>query len=247
MKKIIAIVITLFAFIPVAVYAAGCTPTIDKNGYCDIDGEYHDPSFSEINKNKCKENYTYINKYCSMSCREDAHTYFPNKVPYLSLDQYDSILGGNHFRWEEIKTDSKIECRTTVDYDKWLEDFKEVTLQRTWTPSSGIIHSIQEMHQRYTDVELCDLWTYVKTGSFPSGYSSLTKNYWLSLGRNEIIRILIKLVEQGIKDTDCDKCNQKTQTETRKLVRVTNYLCSAGVCNQNALQAQVDKDLKAKG
>lgn len=204
MKKIaISIIIGGILLIPISAQAGVCDPVIDKNNRCDVDGEYHDPSFEQINKGNCSTYKQKINEYCTMACREDAHTYFPNNVPYLSLDQYDSILGGNHFQWEEIKTDSKIQCKTTVNYNKWLEDFKELTLLKEYTPTKGIIHTLQEMHQRYTDVTACDLWDYVDNKGSLSGYSWVTKNYWKSLGKSTIKNMLIS---NNITRDSCDKC-----------------------------------------
>lgn len=154
------IITTLFIMMlcPITVRAAGaCTAVIDKNGYCDETGEYHDPTLSTIKDNNCssyKEDI--VPGYCYSICREDATTKFPNKVPWLSVDQYDSILGGNHFIWEEIVTTRTRECETTINWDKWKREWEEVTGN-----DSGIdflvMHIAREEHQRNSDVPVCEL------------------------------------------------------------------------------------------
>lgn len=242
MKKIaISVIIGGILLIPFTVQAGVCDPVIDKNNRCDVDGEYHDPSFEQINKGNCSKYKTKINEYCSMSCREDAHTYFPNNVPYLSLDQYDSILGGNHFRWEEIKTDSKIQCKTTVEYDKWLNDFKEVTQKREYTPTEGVIHTLMEMHQRYTDVTACDLWDYVDNKGSLSGYPWVTQNYWKSVGKSTIRNIL---VSNRITRDNCDGCAGSVSVE--KAIGFSQISLRPEVKDIATAKKQKAKELKEK-
>lgn len=157
-KQWIIVALSIMILCPMTVRAAGaCTAVIDKNGYCDETGEYHDPTLSTIKDNNCnsyKEDI--VPGYCYSICREDATTKFPNKVPWLSVDQYDSILGGNHFIWEEIVTTRTRECETTINWDKWKREWEEAT-----GSNSGIdflvMHIAREEHQRNSDVPICDL------------------------------------------------------------------------------------------
>lgn len=176
---------------------------------CDRDGSYTDPSFNEIIANKgnknCKKYIAKNTKYCTTVCREDAHTYFPTNIPYLSVDQYDAVLGGNHFNWEEVKTDSTIKCQTNIDYETWLADFRwKINPNNHNSPSYFIKHSLQELHQRYTDVKACDLLDFLEGKSNLTNYPPVTRSYWNTKKRNGEISTILRSL--GINRSNCKGC-----------------------------------------
>lgn len=132
------------------VFAAGaCDITVSPATDCEI-GEYgifSDPSMDKIIANKCPNNTTKENEYCTTYCRQDAKTIFPREIGPLAADQYDAILGGNHFRWDDITIDISKECVTEIDYDKWLADYNAAIE----TVIDTAMQYLGELHQQSTD------------------------------------------------------------------------------------------------
>lgn len=129
--------------------SAGCSPKIDPNGFCDPTGLFEDPSFNEIKNSNCTNFQTSkgTNKYCKTYCREKATTKFPTETGILSADQYDSILGGNHFTWGDMYINTSKECITDIDYDKWYEDY----LNSVEAFEKAANRAVSEYHMRNTD------------------------------------------------------------------------------------------------
>lgn len=211
-KQWIIVALSIMILCPMTVRAAGaCTAVIDKNGYCDETGEYHDPTLSTIKDNNCnsyKEDI--VPGYCYSICREDATTKFPNKVPWLSVDQYDSILGGNHFIWEEIVTTRTRECETTINWDKWKREWEEAT-----GSNSGIdflvMHIAREEHQRNSDVPVCDLLNGVFTGPNVEHHQKFYGNF--DIGGKEAKAYLAKEI---VKSSNLDKMKEYFGCKTSK-------------------------------
>lgn len=211
-KQWIIVALSIMILCPMTVRAAGaCTAVIDKNGYCDETGEYHDPTLSTIKDNNCnsyKEDI--VPGYCYSICREDATTKFPNKVPWLSVDQYDSILGGNHFIWEEIVTTRTRECETTINWDKWKREWEEAT-----GSNSGIdflvMHIAREEHQRNSDVPVCDLLNCVFTGPNVEHHQKFYGNF--DIGGKEAKAYLAKEI---VKSSNLDKMKEYFGCKTSK-------------------------------
>ena len=211
-KQWIIVALSIMILCPMTVRAAGaCTAVIDKNGYCDETGEYHDPTLSTIKDNNCnsyKEDI--VPGYCYSICREDATTKFPNKVPWLSVDQYDSILGGNHFIWEEIVTTRTRECETTINWDKWKREWEEAT-----GSNSGIdflvMHIAREEHQRNSDVPVCDLLKGVFTGPNVEHHQKFYGNF--DIGGKEAKAYLAKEI---VKSSNLDKMKEYFGCKTSK-------------------------------
>lgn len=153
-KFLWAFVILLFIF-PVHVSAGACDVIKDPNGWCDATGEWHDPSMSTIKSSNCAQYKQKINNYCYSICREDAYTTFPNKVPVLSVDQYDAILGGNHFIWEEMIVKSKKECETVVEYSRWLRDYEKLIKDEKSGINKLVSHVAMELNKKQSDVRAC--------------------------------------------------------------------------------------------
>lgn len=158
-KRIGMILLLVIIFlIPRSVQAAGaCTAVIDKNDYCEETGTYRDPDLGTIKNNNCNAyKKDIVPGYCYSICREEATTRFPNKVPWISVDQYDSILGGNHFIWEEIVTERKRECETTINWEKWKREWEEKTGGEAGI-NFLVMHIFREDHQKNSDVSICEL------------------------------------------------------------------------------------------
>lgn len=159
------LLLIIILLIPIGIQAAGvCTAVIDKNDYCEETGTYRDPDLGTIKNNNCnayKEDI--VPGYCYSICREEAKTKFPNKVPWISVDQYDSILGGNHFIWEEIVTERKRECETTINWEKWKREWEEKTGGEKGI-NFLVMHIFREDHQKNSDVSICDLLNDVYLG-----------------------------------------------------------------------------------
>lgn len=186
MKKINwCVMIAIFAMIslPVTANAANaCSATVDKNGYCDETGEYHDPSMNTIKNSNCTAyKKDIVAGYCLSICREDATTKFPNKVPVLAVDQYDSILGGNHFIWEEITTSRSRECETTINWEKWKREWEEATGTAPGRENDGgsigflVLHIAREDHQRNSDVSVCE---FLRGKKFTGQYAQKNKKFY---------------------------------------------------------------------
>ena len=151
MKKYLKMLIcslSIFVVPNMVVLAAGCSPTIQPNGQCLETGYFGDPSMSDIINNNCTNYITKkTNEYCKTYCREDVQTKFPKLSTTLSVDQYDAILGGNHFRWDNFYVTSTKECTTVIDYDKWARDFEVIKKDYEWAAK----RAVGEFHQRDTD------------------------------------------------------------------------------------------------
>lgn len=204
MKKIyISLILIAISFSPVMIVraASACSPTIDRNGYCDSEGIYKDPLMSTISQNNCSSYKKKINDYCYTTCREEAKTFFPTNVPFVSVDQYDAILGGNHFRWEEIAINYMQECETTILYDKWKDKFEATMTGNDYNIARLGRHIIREEHQRDTDVDVCD---YLKNDF--SRYPAVTQQYYAQLSSGKRDELNEYLKRKGITIDNCDKC-----------------------------------------
>lgn len=142
--------IFLFGFLlfPMGIHAGVCDVVKKPATNCHTGnvGTFSDPSMENIKQYKCPNNTQQL-QYCATYCREDAKTIFPKEIGFFAADQYDAILGGNHFRWDDITIQVSRECLTVVDYDRWYLDYKRSVdlIKETYNQYVG------ELHQQSTD------------------------------------------------------------------------------------------------
>lgn len=230
-KKILWIFTFLLFMLPFTVSAGACDVIKDPNGWCDATGEWHDPSMSTIKKNNCSQYQKKINSYCYSICREDAYTTFPNKVPVLSADQYDAILGGNHFIWEEMIVKTKKECETVVDYSKWRKDYEALI----YDEKNGIIpliqHVVMEDNKAQSDVFACQA---IKSGNRLSGYAKFLINTPYLIHTTPAVEPgKGKNVSWRMTDSaDASACNDSCRLSTGEIVDA-KQIDNTGNCSSN--------------
>lgn len=153
MKKISYTIISILIFLScIQLVNAGACDVVKKPlSNCTQDqtklGGFSDPSIDTINKNNCTKFITRINEYCSTACSESASTSFPKTIAAMSVDQYDAILGGNHFQWDDVSIVQRKECKTTINYEAWEREYN-----RLESDKKAITQQLlREWHQFKTD------------------------------------------------------------------------------------------------
>lgn len=153
MKKVSYTMISILLFLSCAqlVNAGACDVIKKPLSNCTQDqtklGSFSEPSIDTINRNNCTKFITRINEYCSTACSESASTSFPKTIGAMSVDQYDAILGGNHFQWDEVSIVQRKECKTTIDYESWEAEYNRLEKAKT----SITRQLLREWHQFKTD------------------------------------------------------------------------------------------------
>lgn len=147
-KLLFFIFLLVLLMFPMKIYAGGCDVVKKPATNCHTGnvGTFSDPSMANIIKYSCPKNTQQLN-YCSTYCREDAKTIFPKEIGAFAADQYDAILGGNHFRWDDVTIQVSRECLTVVDYKQWYKDYERAVnaVRETYNQYIG------ELHQQSTD------------------------------------------------------------------------------------------------